>query len=103
VSVPFPSFASPTMSVQSLSAGAVASAVRQIVNAPNFRSANSHLSAAEVDAIVTRQWPLKPVFTPYAITHHGYSQSQFPPAMVHVNVTQLMERAFQFVTTGRST
>lgn len=64
------------MSVHLLSAADVQAAIRQLVENPNFRAANRHLSAMEARAILGGQWPQKPVFTPYASTHHGYSQSK---------------------------
>jgi hypothetical protein len=64
------------MSVSRLSAADLSAAVRQLTAAPGFGPANPHLSAAEVAAIATGVWPAGPVFTPYAITHHGYSQSK---------------------------
>jgi hypothetical protein len=67
-----------TMSVNTLGPAALAAALRQIVNAPGFAAANPHLSAATAAAITLGQWPNTPVFTPYAITHHGYSQSKYP-------------------------
>jgi hypothetical protein len=53
-------------------------AVRQILNNPNFNAANPHLDDNELawlrDDLI---WPENtPVFSPYAITHNGYSQSR---------------------------
>jgi len=65
------------MSVSSLSDADLASAIRQIVAAPGFAPANPHLSVAQRQAIASGQWPNEPVFTPYAVTHHGYSQIRY--------------------------
>lgn len=67
------------MSVQGLSAQQLRAAIHQILSSPGFGPANPHLSAAEIAAIDHGTWPAKPVFTPYAITHHDYSQSKRPP------------------------
>lgn len=64
------------MSVSGLSAQQLSAAVAQLVSSPGFGPANPHLTAAEVAAIAAGAWPDGPVFTPYAITHHGYSQSK---------------------------
>jgi hypothetical protein len=72
------------MAVESLSAAQLSAAIRQLVSSPGFGPANPHLSLAEISAIPNGTWPQKPVFTPYAITHHGYSQSKItdcPPTM----------------------
>ena len=71
------------MSVENLSADDVSAALRQIISAPAFRPRNPHLSATEVAAILRGQWPNKPVFTPYAFTHHGYSQGRSASAGKH--------------------
>jgi len=50
-------------------------AVKQIISNANFREVNRHLTDAEFQALDTDQiWPQKPVFSPYAKTHDGYSQ-----------------------------
>jgi hypothetical protein len=67
-----------TMSVQALSAEQARVIQAQIFCNSNFRTANSHLTPAELTALLTRTvWPDKPVFSPYARTHHGYSQGKF--------------------------
>lgn len=66
------------MAVERLPRPVLDAALQQIVSAPGFRPANPHLSAQQVAAIARGQWPQEPVFTPYANTHHGYSQSQSP-------------------------
>lgn len=68
---------SPNMAVHSLSPAARSAAIKQVVDSAGFGPANPHLSAAATIAITNGQWPNEPVFTPYAITHHGYSQSKF--------------------------
>jgi len=66
------------MSVESLTAAQLHAAVAQITSAPNFAAANPHLSALEIVNIRQSVWPRqKPVFTPYAVTHSGYSQIRF--------------------------
>src|SRR2546421_6752880 len=62
------------MAVESLSTEEISAALRQIVSAPAFRQNNPGLSPAEISAILNGVWPSSPVFTPYAHTHHGYSQ-----------------------------
>ena len=64
------------MSVELLSAASLAAAVRQMLAAPGFAGANPHLAPADRAAITAGVWPDVPVFSPYAITHNGYSQSQ---------------------------
>jgi hypothetical protein len=66
------------MSVANLSAADLALAVDQIVRSPAFAGRNLHLSAAELAALRQNPplWPIVPVFSPYAITHDGYSQSE---------------------------
>ena len=72
-------FDPPNMSVHDLSAAQLRAAILQLVSSPGFGPNNPQLSAAETAAIRTGVWPAKkPVFTPYAITHHGYSQSKSP-------------------------
>jgi hypothetical protein len=74
--IPMHAFASSiTMSVGNLSPAQLRAAMQQLVSSPGFGLANHHLSAAEISAIPNGTWPQRPVFTPYAITHHGYSQS----------------------------
>jgi len=51
-------------------------AVAQIVDSANFAGSNPHLSAATIAAIKQGTWPDEPVFSPYAETHDGYSQSK---------------------------
>jgi len=65
-----------TMSVHTLSAPVLRASLGQIVDAPGFAAANPHLSAQQTAGIRHNNWPACPVFTPYAITHHGYSQSK---------------------------
>jgi len=65
-----------TMSVEKLSTEEISAALRQIMSAPAFQQNNPGLSPAEISAILNGIWPSSPVFTPYAYTHHGYSQSK---------------------------
>lgn len=73
-------FSSPTasMSVSALPTNALTQAVHQLICAPDFIANNAHLSPAERLALhrVPPVWPACPVFSPYASTHDGYSQSQ---------------------------
>jgi hypothetical protein len=64
-------------------------AVAQILNSGKFWVANSHIPAPSRAAIkdnILRNgaWPPVPVFSPYAKTHDGYSQSEssFNPALL---------------------
>ena len=66
-----------TMSVANLSVAQCHSAVHQTIANSNFRTSNPHLSATEVAALqhTPPAWPAtKPVFSPFASTHDGYSQ-----------------------------
>ncbi len=63
------------MAVETLARAELEAALRQITSSAGFRPANQHLSGQQIAAIALGQWPNVPVFTPYAITHHGYSQS----------------------------
>jgi len=76
------------MSVENLSAEQLRAAIRRLLSSPGFGPANAHLSAAEISAIPNGTWPPKPVFTPYAITHHGYSQSKLTPSPRHAILTE---------------
>lgn len=68
------------MAVESLSRAALDAALVQLTASEGFRPANRHLSAAQIAGIAVGQWPNVPVFTPYANTHHGYSQSKVLPS-----------------------
>ncbi|KAK4908286.1 hypothetical protein LTR66_017577 [Elasticomyces elasticus] len=67
------------MSVNSLVPDELRAAVAQIVNSSRFVAANPHLTKGEVASIQRDlDWPaLKPVFSPFAQTHDGYSQVRF--------------------------
>jgi len=62
-----------------LSANQLTEAVKQILNSRGFDNANPHLTSAEINRLRRDlEWPsLKPVFSPYAVTHNGYSQGEF--------------------------
>lgn len=56
-------------------------AVGQIFDSPKFWTVNSHVPFAQRwqvrnNAVRNRQWPSYPLFSPYAATHDGYSQSK---------------------------
>jgi hypothetical protein len=56
-------------------------AVSQIFDSQKFWKVNSHVPEAERaqvrrNAVQHRQWPPYPLFSPYAPTHDGYSQSK---------------------------
>lgn len=65
--------------VNNLNFGDCRAAVQQVFNSANFVRYNPHLSPAERFALTQDpvRWPLKPVFSPFATTHHGYSQVRF--------------------------
>jgi hypothetical protein len=65
--------------VNNLSENAARAAAKQIVNNQGFAGANPHLTAAQIDAIQGGlDWPNDvPVFSPFAITHNGYSQVRY--------------------------
>lgn len=68
--------------VSDLSAAQVRRAVNQIVTASTFRTHNAHLTQAQFAGLMQqpRQWPLEPVFHPYAPSHDGYGQGKnLPP------------------------
>jgi glutaredoxin-related protein len=57
-------------------------AVSQIFGADKFWTVNSHVPVADrarirQNVIEHRQWPAFPLFSPYANTHDGYSQSKY--------------------------
>ena len=64
------------MSVQALSEAQLGACLAQMVSNANFRDANPHLTGAQIRDIGRGVWPATPVFSPYAATHHGYSQSK---------------------------
>ena len=56
-------------------------AVAQILNSDKFWTVNSHIlvpqrAAIKDNILRTGTWPAVPVFSPYAKTHDGYSQSE---------------------------
>jgi hypothetical protein len=67
------------MSVLRLSPAEILEAVYQIFTNPTFRTANTHLTEAELVGIFSLppQWPASPVFSPFATTHDGYSQIRY--------------------------
>lgn len=62
------------MSVSLLSHQECIDAVTVMCNSGTFRSSNPHLSEQQIFNIKRNQWPNLPVYSPYAITHDGYSQ-----------------------------
>jgi hypothetical protein len=54
-------------------------AVHQCINSKDFRQHNPHLTPNELHQLnaTIPIWPAKPVFSPYATTHDGYSQIRF--------------------------
>lgn len=71
---------SDTMSVSQLTLPQCVQAVHQCIQSRDFRLHNPHLSPAELQALASNPpvWPgTKPVFSPYATTHDGYSQIRF--------------------------
>jgi hypothetical protein len=71
-----------TAKLNNFSLQQLSQAVGQIVSADKFWLANSHVPVAErarvrQNVIEHRQWPDYPLFSPYAKTHDGYSQSKF--------------------------
>lgn len=65
------------MSVQLLSPADLTGALRQLISNTNFIFINPHLTPQEINNIPSGRWPATPVFSPYATTHDGYSQSKF--------------------------
>ena len=51
-------------------------AVAQLTHSDTFDRKNPHLSEAQILAIRRGEWPDLPVFSPYAQTKSGYSQSK---------------------------
>jgi hypothetical protein len=70
-----------TVQLNMLSRAQLNQAVQQIIDSRHFWARNSHIQITErarVRAeIIQGQWPDFPVFSPYAATHDGYSQSKF--------------------------
>ena len=66
------------MSVNQLSEQQKLAAVKQLVNSATFKAANPHLSSDQLKRLQdSLDWPSqKPVYSPYAKTHDGYSQSK---------------------------
>lgn len=65
------------MSIASLSAADLEDAIHRLVKHKNFDLRNQHLSRDQRSRLLASppDWPHRPVFSPYAMTHHGYSQS----------------------------
>lgn len=77
------------MSVQSLTAVQVQAAVYQILDTPKFRPLNPHLTAAEIAGIRAGVWPLlKPVFSPYANNHDGYTSGEWTRIYHRISANQ---------------
>jgi hypothetical protein len=67
------------VSLYSLTPNQVREACRQIFQNARFDQVNHHLTNAELQALkgAQMQWPqTKPVFSPFADVHDGYSQSE---------------------------
>lgn len=62
------------MSVEDLSQEECINALTQLCNNSNFDSSNPHLSQTQISRIRQNHWPNLPVYSPYSITHNGYSQ-----------------------------
>ncbi|KAL7749756.1 hypothetical protein RI367_004986 [Sorochytrium milnesiophthora] len=64
------------MSVNQLTLAQLDEALHRIVWHPNFVPVNAHLTDDEIANLraQVRVWPRKPVLTPFAHTHSGYSQ-----------------------------
>ena len=62
--------------------------VHQMVRSSGFGEANPHLSAGDVARLRLGRpvWPDCPVYSPYAVTHDGYSQIRYN------NIKYLMHR-----------
>ena len=67
------------MSVNSLSQLEAIEAIHIMVRNINFAKVNEHLSMTEILGLKTKIiiWPNCPVFSPYAVTHNGYSQVRY--------------------------
>ena len=67
------------MSVRDLTAAQCIQAVHQCINSRDFRHHNPHLTPVDLQLLTSTPpiWPGKPVFSPYAMTHDGYSQIRF--------------------------
>jgi hypothetical protein len=63
------------MSVETLSPADLTGALRQIISNTKFLEYNPHLTPQDTVNILSGRWPATPVFSPYASTHDGYSQS----------------------------
>lgn len=68
------------MSVDSLGPQDIEDAIHRLAAHKNFERANPHLTLAHRMGILASPpvWPRCPVFSPYAATHHGYTQSINP-------------------------
>lgn len=78
------------MAAERLSNAELKGAIRQIINSAAFVANNSHLTSAELSRLRADppQWPLPPVFTPFALTHHGYSQSMMEKHALDIPVAE---------------
>ena len=68
------------MAVESLSPAELHAGIRQLISAPQFAIRNPHLGEDDMAGLLSNPliWPTSPVFSPYATTHHGYSQTRCP-------------------------
>ena len=66
--------------LNSLTRNQLTEAVRQIINHAKFSECNGHVPVADRPTLRARilsgNWPDYPIFSPYAKTHDGYSQSK---------------------------
>ncbi|KAJ5820552.1 hypothetical protein N7474_006143 [Penicillium riverlandense] len=64
------------MAVHLLATTRLTEAVRQLILSQHFPRHNQHLTEQEYGGLlaVPPIWPASPVFSPYAVTHGGYSQ-----------------------------
>ncbi|KAK9326692.1 hypothetical protein V1520DRAFT_350767 [Lipomyces starkeyi] len=64
------------MSVHSLDIGDIIDSIHRLVKSDAFIKANSHLTSSDICNLLQSPpvWPHSPVFSPFATTHHGYSQ-----------------------------
>lgn len=78
------------MSVLELSPEQLILGLVQLTTSPKFFGNNSHLTPEELAGMLLDPplWPTKPVFTPYALTHHGYSQSKSLPTIASQYLTK---------------
>ncbi len=71
--------------LNSMSRAQLTQAVRQVLDSKNFWDRNHHVPVNQRQAvrgnILNGNWPNYPIFSPYAATHDGYSQSKESPSL----------------------